>query len=95
MEKQDEFLFAGGPEPEMQPPDPRAGFYREVAGTWGLPVGQKIHLLLRRHDLSDVVGILEMERAPDLPLNPKEPLRLSAGGVAFLSTQVQSWNIIG
>jgi hypothetical protein len=94
MDRQSEFLFADGTALASQPPDPRTGFYREVEQVWHLPLGQSVRVLLRGHDLSEVSGRLELERAPDLPLNPREPLQLSVGGVAFLSTQVQAWSLI-
>ena len=94
MERQNEFLFPDGPEPSVQLPDPRAGFYGEVAQVWRLPLGAPVRVLLRGHDLTEVSGRLELERAPDLPLNPREVLQLSAGGVAFLSTQVLGWTLL-
>ena len=95
MERQSEFLFPDGPGPDLHLPDPRAGFYREVAEVWQLPLGECVRVLLRGHDLPEVSGRLELERAPDLPLNPREPLQLSVGVVAFLSTQVEAWSLIG
>ncbi len=95
MEKQNEFLFSEGPESEFFPPDPRGGFYREVAVVWQLPVGERVRVLLRNHDVSEVAGTLELEHAPDLPLNAREPLRLLVGGVSFRSTQILSWSIAG
>lgn len=94
MDRQSEFLFPDGPEPGLQLPDPRAGFYREVVDVWHLPLGQPVRVRLRGHDFPEVSGRLELERAPDLPLNPREPLQLSAGGIAFLSTQVQAWTLL-
>ena len=93
-ERQNEFLFPYGPAPSIELPDPRAGFYSEVTQVWHLPLGQLVRVLLRGHDLMEISGRLELERAPDLPLNPKEPLHLSVGKVAFLSTQVQSWTLL-
>ncbi len=94
MDQQNEFLFADGAEPLIAIPDPRAGFYREVAQIWNLPLGQRARLELRDHDLSEISGRLELERAPDLPLNPREPLQLSVGGIIFRSTQVKSWSLV-
>lgn len=94
MERQNEFLFPDGPVPSVQLPDPRAGFYGEVARVWSLPLGEPVRVLLRGHDLLEVSGLLELERAPDLPLNPRAVLQLSAGGIAFLSTQVQGWTLL-
>ncbi len=95
MENQSDFLFADGPMPKFHPPDPRDEFYREVAAVWNLPLGEKIRVLLHAHDLLEISGRLELTRAPDLPLNAKEPLQLTAGGVPFLSTQVQAWSLRG
>ena len=94
MDQQNEFLFADGAEPLMAIPDPRAGFYREMNQIWKLPLGQRARLELRDHDLSEISGRLELERAPDLPLNAREPLQLSVGGITFRSTQVQAWSLI-
>lgn len=95
MGEQNEFLFSNNPAPELFPPDPRGGFYREVAAVWQLPVGEHFHILLRNHDVSEVTGRLEPERVPDLPVNAREPLRLPAGAVSFRSTQTLSWSIAG
>ncbi|MBI2496666.1 MAG: hypothetical protein HYV75_01625 [Opitutae bacterium] len=95
LSQQDELLFADGSAPELHPPDPRAGFYREVTDIWQLPLGERVRVLLRGHDLAEAVGRLELERAPDLPLNGRVPLHLTAGGVSFLSTQVESWSLLG
>ena len=94
MEKQNEFLFADGPNSDSNLFDPRSGFYQEVSALWHLPLGEQVRVLLRQHDLLEVAGRLELERAPDLPLNARESLHLSAGGISFLSTQVQSWSMI-
>lgn len=95
LPQQHEFLFADGPAPELHPPDPRAGFYREVSDTWHLPLGERVRVLLRGHDLPEAVGRLDLERAPDLPLKAREPLQLVVGRISFLSTQVESWSLLG
>jgi hypothetical protein len=95
MENQNEFLFADGPAPEVHLPDPRSGFYSEVTAAWHLPLGQKVRVLLKGHDFPEVAGCLELARAPDLPLNVRESLQLSVGGITFLSTQVESWSLLG
>ena len=95
MERQNEFLFPEGPMPAIELPDPRAAFYNEVVQVWHLPLGQRARVELRGHDLPEVSGRLELDRAPDLPLNPREPLHLSVGGITFRSTQVASWSLIG
>jgi len=95
MDHQSEFLFPDGPNSDLHLPDPQAGFYREVAQRWHLPLGERVRVVLQGHDFPEAVGRLELERAPDLPLNPREPLHLSAGDITFLSTQVQAWSLIG
>ena len=95
MENQNEFLFADGPVPDLLLPDPRSAFFSEVSAVWHLPLGQKIRVLLKGHDFPEVAGRLELARAPDFPLNVREPLHLSVGGITFLSTQVESWSLLG
>jgi len=94
MAHQQEFLFAGGPTPQLHPPDPRTDFYGDVAAAWQLPVGQKVRIDLRDHDLPSVQGLLELSRAPDLPLDPRQPLVLRTAGVEFSSRQIAAWTIV-
>lgn len=94
MEQQAEFLFAGGPAPELHPPDPRSGFHAEVAAAWKLPVGQAVRVALQDHDIADLRGRLELARAPDLPLDPRQPLPLRIGNVEFSSRQVAGWCLL-
>lgn len=93
MENQQEFLFADGPAPQMHPPDPRSGFYAEVASVWQLPMGQVVRVDLKDHDLSSLKGLLELSRAPDLPLDPRQPLVLCIGSVDFSSRQIAAWTV--
>jgi hypothetical protein len=95
MEQQGEFLYASGTDPLIEVPDPRAGFYSEVAKVWLLLLGQRARIELRGHDLPEITGRLELIRAPDLPLNPHEPLHLCIGGISFMSTHVLSWSVVG
>ena len=95
MENQNEFLFSDGPVPEVHLPDPRSAFYGEVTAVWHLPLGQKIRVMLKAHDFPEVAGRLELARAPDLPLNVRQPLLLCVSGITFLSTQVESWSLLG
>jgi hypothetical protein len=93
MEQQPEFLFADGPAPEFQLPDPNAPFCAEVATAWQLPVGRTITVELRGHDLPHLQGRLELARAPDLPLDPRQPLALRVGAVEFSSRQITGWSL--
>ena len=94
MENQQEFLFAGGPAPQLHPPDPRSGFYNEVSTAWQLPVGRVVRVDLRDHDVPGLQGMLELSRAPDLPLDPHQPLKLRVGGVEFSSRQIAAWALV-
>lgn len=93
MASQGEFLFADGPVPELHPPDPRAAFYEEVSAAWQIPVGQKVRVDLRGHNFSDLQGRLDLSRAPDLPLDPRQPLALRIGTIEFSSIQVAAWSL--
>jgi hypothetical protein len=91
MEEQADFLFADGPAPEFHLPDPRSDLYEEIAAVWGIPVGQIAHVALREHSFSDLQGRLELFRAPDLPLDRREPLALRIGTIEFSSRQIVAW----
>ena len=93
MESQDKFLFADGPVPELHPPDPRTPFYDDVSAAWQLPVGQNVHVDLRGHNFSDLRGRLELSRAPDLPLDPRQTLALRIGTIEFSSSQLVAWSL--
>ena len=93
-EQQDEFLFADGPVPERQLPDPRADFFEAVASLWQLPVGQVAHVNLNGHNMSDLQGRIELARAPDLPLDRREVLVLRIGTIEFSSRQIASWSLV-
>jgi hypothetical protein len=94
METQDEFLFADGPTPQLHPPDPRAPFLAGVSAIWQIPVRQNIHVDLNGHNMSDRQGRLQLSRAPDLPLNPRQPLALRIGTIEFSSRQIAAWSLL-
>lgn len=93
MAEQHEFLFADGPTPEVHLPDPRSGFYAEVAAVWQLPVGENVHVDLSGHNLSYLKGRLELAHAPDLPLDRRETLALRIGTIEFSSRQIAAWSL--
>lgn len=93
MEEQADFLFADGPAPELHLPDPLADFYAEVAALWEIPVGQIVHVALREHQFADLYGRLELDRAPDLPLDRREALALRVGPIEFSSRQIVAWSL--
>ena len=93
MEHQQEFSFSAGPASHLHPPDPRAQFYDEVAAAWHLPCGRMVRVDLKDHDLAGLQGLLELSRAPDLPLDPRQPLALRIGTVEFSSRQITGWSL--
>jgi len=93
MENQAEFLFADGPAPQWHLPDPRTPFFDEVAAAWQLPIGQEMRVELSGHDFANLRGRLELARAPDLPLDSRQPLALRLGEVEFSSLQVVAWSL--
>lgn len=94
MDAQEEFLFADGAAPELHPPDPSAGFYKDVARLWEIPVGQPVHVALRDHSFADLQGRLELTRAPDLPLDRRETLALRIGAIEFTHRQIVAWSLL-
>ena len=93
MAEQFEMLFAAGPAPELHPPDPRGDFYAEVAAVWSLPVGQRVRVELSDHQFTELQGRLDLARAPDLPLNARNPLVLRIGTIEFANRQVSGWSL--
>lgn len=89
--RQEEFLFADGPVPELHPFDPLGPFIAEVGARWSLPLGRTVRVDLTGDSLSETQGRLELARAPDLPLDPREPLTLRIGPVVFSSRQITAW----
>lgn len=94
MNSQSEFLFADGPTPQLQPDDPDSGFYQEVADAWQIPVGGIARVALRDHHFADLQGRLLLARAPDLPLDSRQPLSLRIGTIEFSSRQVVAWALV-
>lgn len=90
---QSEFLFGDGPAPQLALPEPLADLVAEMVRLWGLPLYQKARITLKNHSLDELCGRLELVSAPDLPLNPAQPLALRAGGVAFFSNHVVAWSL--
>ncbi len=93
MESQQDFLFADGPSPELHLPDPRSNLYSDVAVLWQIPVGQLIRVDLTGHHFIELRGLLELARAPDLPLDRRETLTLRIGGIEFTSRQITAWSL--
>lgn len=89
--RQEEFLFADGPAPEFHSPHPLGDFLAEVGARWSLPLGREVRVDLAGDAISELRGRLELARAPDLPLDPRQPLSLRIGGVAFSSRQITAW----
>ena len=93
MEYQSELLFGEGAAPTMHLPDPNSGFFAEVSAAWHLPIGQPARVTLHSHSFDDLRGRLDLARAPDLPLDPRQPLALRIGTIEFTSRQIVSWSL--
>ncbi len=94
MYEQDEFLFADGPQPELHLAHPLDDLLRQIATLWGLPIGSRARVTLNDPALPVLEGKLELERAPDLPLNVRESLRLKLRGIMFTSRDIASWSLL-
>lgn len=66
----------------------------EIAGVWGLPLGQRVEVWLRDGELDSVCGVLELHAAPDYPWNPRQILQLRIGGSVFTTRQIEHWTRI-
>lgn len=93
MPEQSEFLFADGAQPELHVAHPLDDFFQAVADLWSLPIGRKVRVNLRDPALPPLEGKLELQRAPDLPLNPRESLSLRVRGLNFTSAEIASWSL--
>jgi hypothetical protein len=72
------------------PPELRA----EIARVWGLPIGERVDISLRRESLDTVAGVLELAAAPDFPWDPHQPLRLRVKGFVFDSHNIVRWTCL-
>ena len=63
----------------------------EIAGVWGLPVGERIEVFFRDGQLDSITGALELAAAPDYPWNPRQPLQLRIAGFVFSTRDIEHW----
>lgn len=66
----------------------------ELAAVWGLPLGRKVRVELRNHAVEGLHGVVQVAGLPDLPFNPRAPLRLRIGREEFTSRQVVAWSVV-
>ena len=66
----------------------------EIAAVWGLPLGERVEMALAGEQVDGVTGRLELSETPDLPWNPRQPLRLRVAGVEFSSRAIERWSVI-
>ncbi len=93
-EHQESFSFGDDVEFEGELPDPLSDFFRDVSQAWDVPVGERVRLRLRDPSLPELSGKLRLARAPDLPLNPRQPLFLCLNGIEFTRREIASWVLI-
>jgi hypothetical protein len=94
-------LFSDSPPPRSRAEPPLQGFTDlapnltdEVARAWGLPVGRWARVTLRGHAVDELTGLVQIEGLPDLPFDPRQPLRLRIGRESFTSRQVTGWSAV-
>jgi hypothetical protein len=63
----------------------------EIAGVWGLPLGERVEVCFRGADRSSITGILELVVAPDYPWDSHKPIRLKISGFVFSSLEIDRW----
>lgn len=63
----------------------------EIAGAWGLPLGERVEVSFRGGQLDTIAGVLELVAAPSYPWNPREPLSLRIAGFTFSSREIARW----
>ena len=93
-EHQDEFLFADGPTVSLHLPHPLEDYFAEVAARWGVPLGQKVRVRLQDPGMPELCGRLELAHAPDMPLDPREKMKLRLSGVDFCHRDLASWTLL-
>lgn len=91
MSRQGEFSFEAAPAEPDAPGHPLADLIDDVARTWSLPLGRRVRVDLAGESMDELRGFLELARAPDLPLDPRQALSLRIGKVVFSSRQVTGW----
>ncbi len=65
----------------------------ELAAAWGLPIGRRVRVELRRHAVPGLLGLLQVAALPDLPFDARQALRLRIGHEEFTSKQIVAWSV--
>lgn len=89
---QGEFVFVEGWTGDGRPLPPSLD--DEIAAAWHVPVGQRVHVTLRQHDVPGASGLLVIAHAPDWPFDPRRPLALRIVHVLFTHLQIESWTLL-
>lgn len=63
----------------------------EIAGIWGLPLGERVEVTFRNGQLDAITGVLEIAESPAFPWNPRKPLALRIAGFTFSSRDIARW----
>jgi hypothetical protein len=86
-----EFLLVGFADGTTQLADPLGDLRERIGQLWDLPLGERVRLDLRDHQFPWLEGRLDLAQAPDLPLDPRQMLRLRIGAVEFSHRQIVAW----
>jgi len=89
---QQEFLFAAGDAPQLGLPQSDDPLVSDIAKAWSLPVGKRVRVYLKDgENLPVLEGHLELESAPDVPFDPRQPLSLRIRGYVFSNRAIAGW----
>lgn len=94
MEQQNEFLFLDGPSPELHLGHPLEDLFEKIDHTWSIRLNRPVRVRLRDQSVPELVGLLELARAPNLPLDSREPLHLRLKGIEFTRRDIAEWTAL-
>jgi hypothetical protein len=63
----------------------------EIAQVWALPLGEPVEITLRRGELRELRGKLELAVAPEYPWQARQSLKLRIAGYSFDSSDIERW----
>ena len=93
-EHQESFLFDESGGTIEDTPDPLSDFFAELVKAWNIPLGERVRVRLRDAALPELTGKLKLARAPDLPLDPRQPLALCLCGIEFNHREIAAWSLL-
>jgi hypothetical protein len=86
---QGEFLFVDGWTPPAGSDGAIPSLDNEIAAVWHVPLGHRVRVVLRDHDMPSAEGLLEAAAAPEFPFNSHRLLHLRIRHVEFTNRQIE------